>query len=109
MPSPLPMIIESGTAVNVRVQARRNLVHSPIGRRPERIDHELLEVHARVGVLAAVEHIEHRNRQLHGADAAKVGVQRQAIARLRCRRSSCTVRQCIDSWRSTPLVVAVEA
>ena len=40
-------------------------------------DHELLEVHAVVGVLAAVEDVHHRHRQPHRPRAAEVGIQRQ--------------------------------
>ena len=46
-------------------------------RRADGHDHELLEVDAVVGVLAAVEDVHHRHRQAHGADAAEIGVERQ--------------------------------
>ena len=46
--------------------------------RPERHDHELLEVDVVVGVGAAVEHVHHRRRQHVGVGAADVAEQRQA-------------------------------
>ena len=46
-------------------------------RRADGHDHELLEVHAVVGVLAAVEDVHHRHRQPHRPRPAQVGVQRQ--------------------------------
>ena len=56
---------------------------------PERLgahrhDHEFLDVHVVVGVLAAVEDIGHRHRDVVGDDAAEVPVQGQ-LHRLRGR------------------------
>jgi hypothetical protein len=45
----------------------------------ERHDHELLEVHAVVGVGAAVEHVHHRHRQYVRLLAAQVAPQGQAL------------------------------
>ena len=45
-------------------------------RRADRHDHELLEVHAVVGVDPAVEHVHHRHRQHVGVGAADVAVER---------------------------------
>ena len=47
----------------------------------DRHDHELLEVGRVLGVLAAVEDVEHRDRQRRRADAAEVAVQRQVVRR----------------------------
>ena len=49
----------------------------------DRHDHELLEVRGVLGVLAAVEDVEHRDRQDPGADAAEVAVERQVVRRRR--------------------------
>ena len=48
------------------------------GRRANRHNHELLKVHAVVGVLATVEDVHHRNRQALGAGAAEIGIKRQS-------------------------------
>ena len=44
---------------------------------PERHDHEFLEIDVVVGVLAAVEDVHHRHRQILGVGAAEVAVERQ--------------------------------
>ena len=49
------------------------------GRDADRHDHELLEVGRVLGVLAAVEDVEHRDRQGPRADAAEVAVERQVV------------------------------
>ena len=49
----------------------------PEGRRPHRHDHELLDVHIVVGVLAAVDDIGHRHRDVVGDDAADIPVERK--------------------------------
>ena len=46
--------------------------------RPDRRDHELLDVDVGVGVRAAVEDVHHRDRQQVGVGAADVTVERQA-------------------------------
>ncbi len=46
-------------------------------RRADRHDHELLEVHAVVGVLAAVEDVHHRHREPHRSGPAQVGIERK--------------------------------
>ena len=48
------------------------------GRRADRRDHELLDVHVGVGVRAAVEDVHHRHRQQVGVRPADVAVERQA-------------------------------
>ena len=55
--------------------------------RADRHDHELLEVRGVLGVLAAVEDVEHRHGQRPGADPAEVAVQRQAVRRGGCVRA----------------------
>ena len=47
----------------------------------DRHDHELLEVGGVLGVLAAVEDVEHRDRQRPRADPAEVSVERQVAGR----------------------------
>ena len=47
------------------------------GRRPERHDHEFLEVDRVVGMHAAVDDIHHRHRQEMGVGAADIPVERQ--------------------------------
>ena len=44
----------------------------------DRDDHQLLQVEAVVGVRAAIDDVHHRHRQLVGAHAAEIAVQRQA-------------------------------
>ena len=44
-------------------------------RRADRHDHEFLEVHAVVGVVAAVEDVHHRHGQGIGADSAQIRVE----------------------------------
>ena len=44
--------------------------------RPDRQDHEFLDVEVVVGMLAAVDHVDHRHGHLHLAHAAEVAVQR---------------------------------
>ena len=51
------------------------------GRQSDREEHELLEVHARLGVRAAVEHVELRHREQMRALAAEMAVQRDAARR----------------------------
>ena len=45
---------------------------------PPGLDHELLEVHGVVGVLAAVEDVQHRHRERLGTRAAQVAIEREA-------------------------------
>ena len=47
-------------------------------RRAPRLDHEFLEIHVVVGVLAAVEDVHHRYGQRVGRGAAQVAIQRQS-------------------------------
>ena len=57
---------------------RRPLLQSvPKGRRPDRSDHELLDVDVGVGVGAAVDDVHHRYRQDVGVGAPDVAVERQ--------------------------------
>ena len=46
--------------------------------RTDRDDHQLLQIKVVVGVCAAIDHVHHGHRHLHGAHAAEVAVQRQA-------------------------------
>ena len=50
----------------------------PKARRANRDNHEFLQIQVVVGMRAAVHHIHHRHRHLHGRAAAEIAVQRQA-------------------------------
>ena len=50
-------------------------------------DHELLNVHGVVRVLAAVEDVHHRNRQVLGVGSAEVAIERQSERLRRCLRA----------------------
>ena len=46
---------------------------------PDRHDHELLEIGRVLGVLAAIEDVEHRDWQVRRADAAEIAVEREVV------------------------------
>ena len=70
------------------------------GGRPDRRDHELLDVDVGVGVRATVEDVEHRHRQQVGVRAAEVAEQRQA-GRRRRRPWRPPARRPAPRWRRT--------
>ena len=57
-----------------------------VARRPDRREHELLDVDVAVGVGAAVQHVEERHRQHVRVDAADVAVERELEFVGRCLR-----------------------
>ena len=79
--------LAGGVALVVQDRAQRgeDLRAGPerLGERgePDGHDHELLEVRGVLGVLAAVEDVEHRDRQDPGADAAEPAVERDLVGR----------------------------
>jgi hypothetical protein len=66
-------------------------------------DHELLQVDRVVGVDAAVDHIQHRHRQRHGAVGTEMSEERDSLIGGRCLRGR--KRDAEDRVRAEPALV----
>ena len=76
-----------------------------VGRHPDGHDHELLEVGRVLGVLAAVEDVEHRDRQRPRPRPADVAVERQVVGGR--RRVGAGQRDAEDGVRAQAALVGV--